>query len=46
MKEWAEERNIETMDASVEKYIIGPDLSRNPEEYVTQIIIPLKNSIL
>lgn len=46
MKEWAEERNIETMDASMEKYIIGPDLSRNPEEYVTQIIIPLKNSIL
>lgn len=46
MEEWAAKRSIALMDASVEKYIMGPDNSIHEEDYVTEIIIPLEGSRL
>ena len=46
METWAAERSIQLMDASVERYIIGPDFSIHDDDYVTEIIIPLKGSRL
>ena len=45
MEIWAKERSIELMNASIEIYIVGPELSVCPQNYVTQIIIPIKNNV-
>ncbi len=44
MEKWAKTQSINLMNISVEKYILGPEMTNDPNQYITQIIIPLANS--
>ena len=46
MEKWAEKRDIKLLRSSIEIYKLGPDLVSNPENYITQVLIPLVGSNL
>jgi effector-binding domain-containing protein len=41
LEKWAEENNIALSKKSIEIYLLGPDTTIFPEQYLTRIIIPL-----
>ena len=41
MESWAEEKGIALTGTAIEKYILGPDMTPNPDEYVTRLILPI-----
>lgn len=42
MKKWAEDNKVETTNISIENYIVSPFMVPNEEDFVTQLILPLK----
>jgi len=46
IEDWAKEQGLSIMDKSVEIYHFGPDMTPHPDFYITQVVIPLKGSIL
>ncbi len=44
MEKWAKKQSIDLMNVSVEKYILGPEMTIDPTQYITQVIIPIAGS--
>ena len=42
MYDWAEENDVTLTGSSIEVYIVGPLLTQDPDEYVTQIYLPVE----
>lgn len=46
LEAWAGEKGIEIINAAIEIYQLGPDMTPIAESYTTQVIVPVKGSIL
>lgn len=46
LEAWAKTQKLELMAVSVEEYVVGPDMTLIPENYVTRVVVPLKGSNL
>ena len=41
---FAEEEGVELMEVSAEEYLLGPDMTSNPQKYITRLYLPVKGS--
>ncbi|MDL2253923.1 MerR family transcriptional regulator [Ruminococcaceae bacterium OttesenSCG-928-I18] len=46
MEAWARGQGLELMDSSLEIYHLGPDMAPDSDSYITQLVIPLRDSVL
>lgn len=44
MEAWGKKQSLQLMNLSIEKYILGPDMTTNSQKFITQLIIPLAGS--